>query len=196
MDYAEWLTPERLIAEEEAWASSRDYVRYADAVTALVDSDPSICTIQELGSGTGWVPWELSQRGILRHRSYVGLDKNVHCLDKARERNAFVSQVAFGRVDLRTYHPIADVVCSFAVLKHFRLEEWERLFVQWFRAARYGCFTVPIAGQSRADSEPEFTHVWLSEADLAQAIRAAGHEEVRRVADPFEPIIITRRAGA
>jgi trans-aconitate methyltransferase len=189
-DYADWLTPERLVLEEQAWAQAGLHRRYAAALRQLVQ-EHGVQTITELGCGTGWVPSELDGLGV----QYRGVDRNPHCLGYARRKNRLRAWVQFEEMELRHISPATDahgVVCAFAVLKHFRLDEWTPLFVQWFGAAAYAAFTIPIAPQPKDDGT-EFTHTWVSEEMLRDALQLAGHVELHRDADLIEPLIITRR---
>lgn len=190
-DYADWLTPERLAQEEQLWSRDKVYLRYAANIRRLLAQEHMVEYVIELGCGTGWVPTQLDETGILR---YDAVDRNDGCLALAEQKNADRRHwVHVVKAELRTVEPSADLVCSFAVLKHFRLDEWHDLFVRWFRGARFAMFTVPIATESKSDGY-QHTHVWLSEAEVQQAIRDAGHEEMwRDWTDPLEPIIVTRK---
>lgn len=190
MDYADWLTPERLEVEERLWARDKVYERYANGIRRLASQYP-IRNVVELGCGTGWVPTALD---TLELADYACIDRNPGCLALARQKNAERAWVRVIDMDIRTASPVGGLVCSFAVLKHFRLPEWEGLFRRIFSGAEYGLFTMPIADRSMEDGV-EFTHTWLSESDLAAALSAAGHVELwRDTTDVLEPIIATKGA--
>jgi predicted RNA methylase len=195
IDYADWLTPERLEIEEGHWASERMYERYAGAIRRLIRDGNDIRTILEFGAGTGWVPSVLDDLPLDK---YVCVDRNPGCVAKAHQRNA--QRVAWVQVrsmeirDLRPFPGEYDLVCGFAVLKHFRVEEWQQLFVQLFASSRFGLFSMPLARRT-VDDGIEHTHVLVTEEFLAQAITAAGHRELwRDVASLKEPIFAIGRA--
>lgn len=177
MDYADYLTPERVRREERAWARSQDYKRYATAVGQVIGAmPPDARQVIELGCGTGWVPyWLQVGLGVGEEVQYDGIDRQPECLRLARVRNqSFATRVRFHDRELRHFQPPPDaLVCAFAVLKHFRLDEWEALFVQWFGEARYAVFSVPIADTPHDDGT-EFTHTWQSKATVQQALDRAG----------------------
>lgn len=192
-DYADWLTPERLAVEERLWERDQVYVRYVAAIERLA-AEHRIRSIEEIGCGTGYVATALD---ALAERdptfTYIGYDRNVGCLERARAKNVDRRWVSFQNCEIRTLSPATDLVCGFAVLKHFRLAEWSELFTRLFRFARFGLFTIPIAAESKDDGT-EFTHVWLSEADLSAALARAGHVELwRDTTDNLEPIIATQK---
>lgn len=193
-DYADWLTPERLAVEERLWERDQVYVRYVAAIEQLAVADTVFGSIVEFGCGTGYVATALDH--LAKYDPdfrYIGYDRNEGCLERARAKNANRRWASFVNREIRTLSPDADLVCGFAVLKHFRLDEWPGLFARLFRFARNGLFTIPIAAESKDDGT-EFTHVWLSESDLSAALARAGHVELwRDTTDKVEPIIATRR---
>lgn len=198
-DYADWLTPERVEAEEVQWAEVAEYKRYGQAladVIALARETTSPVRVVELGCGTGWVPWWLHDGlDVGQHVVYEGVDRTEECLRRAEARCTRYpfGQVLFRNAELRTFTPNAHVVCAFAVLKHFRLTEWQRLFVQWFGQAPYAVFTVPIARRPRDDGT-EFTHTWQNEESVQAALSAAGLRELwRDTTRPEEPLIVAGR---
>ncbi len=186
-DYADWLTPERLTEEERLWGEVQAYRRYAGALRWLY-REKGVRSAIELGCGTGWVPTVLEDLDF----KYHGVDRNAGCLDLARTKNAAREWVTFEHAELRTMHPTTSgVVCAFAVLKHFRLEEWTPLFSQWFLGAGFAAFTVPIAKKPKDDGT-EFTHTWVSPKMLAEALDKAHHVELWRDGDEVEPLIVTQ----
>lgn len=183
-DYADWLNPPRLQQEEKLWAAMKLYQRYAAAIVHLVESRPGITAITEFGGGTGWVPWELKL-----DLPYTMVDRHSHCLKLAADRNATKAHVTIVKQDIRKLNPTTPLVCGFAVLKHFRLTEWQELFINLFAGARYGLFTMPIA-PANIDDGIEFTHTRVTEEFLADCIALAGHRELwRDRTDPEEPLI-------
>lgn len=192
-DYADWLTPERLLFEEIQWEQVGFHHRYGAAIRRLLGEQPDVHTITEFGCGTGWVPSTLDDIAVARNLSYTLVDRNPECLRRSVQRNRERYWVAVRAAEIRELQPRADLVCGFAVLKHFRLHEWSSLFMQLFSRAQFGLFTVPIAAEP-IDDGIEFTHVRVSEAYLAVVLDLTGHEELwRDLTDPEEPLIATRR---
>lgn len=188
LDYADWLTPERLLVEEVAWAKSAEYVEYAAALDRVRALDPDVKVIAELGCGTGWVPGALSKD--LQPIQYIGIDKNPHCLNIARRKNRMHTWALFEQHELRDIAPAFDVVCAFAVLKHFNLDEWDALFKRWFTACDWAVFTVPLAKVSTEDGT-EFTHTWRTMADVTALLNGMNKRVVwQSTHNAVEPIII------
>jgi SAM-dependent methyltransferase len=169
-DYSDWLTPERLLAEEKLWgedvASGKGNAYAAGRVQALCD-EHGLKTVLELGCGTGWVPY------CLQGLRYTGLDANPHCLDLARQKNP--SQSFEGPVDFRTWAPKAfDLACSFSVLKHFRLDEWIDILAKLLVCGRYGLFSVTISPAAHDDGT-EYTHTWVTWEHVHKACELSRH---------------------
>jgi SAM-dependent methyltransferase len=193
-DYADWLTPERLAVEEAAWAQSATAARYAAGVRRLVLWN-GVHAVTEFGCGTGLVPQHLDDLAAADQlMRYVLVDRNEGCLAKARERNAGrLWWVEIEHMDIRDLHPMTPLVCGFATLKHFALDEWENVFARLFARAQFGLFTVALSGQAHEDGV-EYTHTWLDEGRLADALRRVSHHELwREHFVPGEPLIATAR---
>lgn len=185
-DYADWLTPVRLRREERAWKEVRLFEQYAAAVQRIVREHPDITAITEFGCGTGWVPSVLDLK-----LPYTLIDRNRWCLRAARIRNAQRPWVQVVPHEIRTLDPTTPLVCGFAVLKHFRLPEWQELFIRLFSGATYGLFTMPIA-KDCMDDGIEFTHTRITEEFLSDCLQLAGHRELwRDMKDPEEPLFAT-----
>lgn len=195
LDYCDWLTLDRLMAEELLWSEQQLYERYGAAIRRLLDEYESISWITELGSGTGWVPGTLDliadsdRGGTLSYHMY---DKNPHCIARSRERNAHRDWVRTLEGDIRTLDiPVVDLICSFAVLKHFRLEEWSDIVVRMLRDASFGLFTMPLADTNLEDGT-EFTHTRVTREHLVATLARVGHTILWEDAtDPAEPLFAT-----
>jgi trans-aconitate methyltransferase len=163
LDYSEWLTPERLGVEESAWAGAGLHLTYVAHISLLRSKFP-IYSILEMGCGTGWVPSQLTP-----DVKYVGIDKNHKALELATKKN-LISR-SFVDSDIRHFDSkeSADLVCSFAVLKHFSLEEWDYIFDKMVRFAPIGLFTMSVANENRDDGT-EFHHTYITPERLAQAL--------------------------
>lgn len=176
-DYSEWLTPDRLAEEERLWGEVEAYKVYAglvDEALSLAELDPSHQpSVREIGCGTGWVPTAIS-----REVQYVGIDKNPRCLALARAKNPGTH---FVQADVRDidYATPADLVCSFAVLKHFGLHEWDALVTKILSFGRHAAFTLPVTDADSYDDGEEFPHVWINWHHLHRVLEQAGHRVVR-----------------
>lgn len=167
-DYSAWLTPERLEVEELAWATCQYYRDFADAVMSTA-ARFGIASVVEFGCGTGWVPSLLPS-----YLTYTGIDANPGVIERAAVRNP---QRVFQLGDIRTaVPPAAGLGCSFSVLKHFGLDEWDAIVARVLYTD-YGLFTMPV-GLHTVDDGVEFPHVWVTEMRLRAAVKAAGHEIV------------------
>lgn len=169
-DYSAWLTPERLAAEEALWAEVGIYRLYAEHVMRAV-GDHDCRSIIELGCGTGWVPTQLPPS-----IEYVGLDANPECVTLAQQKNPTRS---FFLADMRAFRsPPFDLACSFAVLKHFALEEWAAVLGKVLSLGRVGLFTMNVGPYDLDDFEQGFAHTWVTHMTLSDAVYAAGHQLV------------------
>jgi SAM-dependent methyltransferase len=169
-DYSEWLTWERVHTEETAWAATRFYLTYAAHIMLLRSRYP-IFKILEVGCGTGWVPTQFGA-----DIQYLGIDKNKDALDIAIAKN--IPSRAFLQADLRILEGTSvcispDLVCAFAVLKHFGLDEWDKIFDTIVSLAPFGLFTMNVAKQNRDDGI-DFHHVWVTPERLSAAIERNG----------------------
>jgi len=170
-DISEWYTPERIAAEEPLWASG-PYKENAQRVVNVCQQY-SLSSVIEAGCGTGWVPTALPDSIV-----YVGMDSNPYMLSRARDKNP--SRI-FIRNDIRDLNPdflSVDLVCSFAVLKHFSLNEWPDILRHILGIGQYGLFTQHVLLDDRPAMEvgTEFHHIWPTKPELLQAIDSAGHE--------------------
>ena len=170
-DISEWYTPERIDAEEPLW-SAGPYHDNAQRVTDVC-SRYNLSSVIEAGCGTGWIPTALSPS-----LGYIGIDNNPHMLFRARDKNP--SRV-FIQSDIRLLKPSlisADLVCSFAVLKHFSLTEWSSVLSAILSIGQYGLFTQHVLLDDRPAMEvgTEFHHIWPTKPELMQAIASANHE--------------------
>jgi SAM-dependent methyltransferase len=222
-DYTEYLDPVRLEEEERLWGEVAIYRTYAGLVIrALELSEPAWLTeaaalrlagrqpfprlVVEVGCGTGWVPTELPDN--VDNVDYVGLDKHPGCIRKAEEKNAhrrwsFIAgdfrQVATRQMQYEDGRP-ADVACSFAVLKHFGLHEWDAIVSKFLSWGRYATFTLPVWDPSpnqveSYDDGVDYPHVWIGRPHLFRVLEAAGHEvaETGPLAGTAEEWFITRQ---
>ncbi len=187
MDYSEWLTPPRLAVEEKSWASYGVYKHYGAFICRLIQRY-GIENILEMGCGTGWVPTVLPA-----DVEYKGVDANARCvgLARAKVKRRFVVG------DIRTFpKQDVDLVCSFAVLKHFAIGEWADVVGKLLQHGRWGLFSMPITGEDRDDLSQGFAHTMVSRATLEAAIMAGGHRLLftEAVGKGTETMVATERA--
>lgn len=173
-DYSTWLTNERIGTEETAWATAGFHHTYA-AHIHLLRSKFNIESVLEIGCGTGWVPTQLPHT-----ISYTGFDKNEEVLRIARlknlaSRNFIVADVRDLRLDAIQSLVTPQLVCSFAVLKHFSLDEWDLIFDKMVNLAPFGLFTMSVADENRDDGV-DFHHVYITKERLAQALNRNGRD--------------------
>jgi SAM-dependent methyltransferase len=172
-DYSEFLTPEKLEIEEEGWAEGFHNKKMADLVTSVCD-DHDLITVIEMGCGTGWVPFYLPQNLL-----YLGVDKNSLCIQKAWAKNFKIAarrHISFVCDDIRDFIlPDApfDMVVSLSVLKHFRPEEWQYVFIKIMEKGDYACFTMSI-GPNIVNDGVEFPHTYITKELLLESLELAG----------------------
>jgi len=131
-------------------------------------------TMVEVGCGTGWVPTALDPSIVY----LAGIDKNPHMLAYAAAKNPSKRFLQCDARDLTPPEELADLVCSFAVLKHFSLAEWPTILSRILSLGRYGLFTQHMLPETRdaMDVGEAFHHIWPTKAELARAVESAGHE--------------------
>lgn len=198
-DISDWYTPERISAEEPQWeqgAAYKNYVQRILQVCRLYD----LHSVVEVGCGTGWIPLALDSSLLY----IAGIDKNPYMIDRSRKKNPGKTFIECDIRDMGGLLVSADLVCSFAVLKHFSLAEWSARLRDILRLAPYGLFTqhVLLDGRSSMNTGDDGFHViWPTRSEVLQAINDAGHELLsldehslynEEVGAP-ESIIVTRR---
>ena len=189
-DYSQWLTPERLRHEEEVW-SEAPHERAQAELVAAVCREHALRSVVEFGCATGWQPSFLDGSGP--ETQYLGIDANPYCLDLARAK---CPGRLFLQGDIRTVAaPPADLVVSFAVLKHFHLSEWDAILTRILSFGRFGLVSVTIADRNIED-DCDFPHVWLTQERLQRVVEGAGHAIIATpwsTEVPSEWMVVTRR---
>jgi SAM-dependent methyltransferase len=176
-DYSEWLTHERFKTECEAWHNASFHQVYAEAVEKTLGRSLAPVVL-ELGCGIGLVPAELRARS--RPVVYYGVDANLYCLQEARRTNP---EHSFIEADIRDVVHSTDLeddfdipqpwlVCSFAVLKHFAVQEARELLERIIRMSSVSVFSIPVDKESHNDGV-EFEHSWLDWLTLNSIIGRA-----------------------
>lgn len=174
-DFTEYLRGDLIAREEEGWIRDEFYkrnaaqVKIAAAMFSLGDS----FSLLEFGCGSGFVPTQLPESV-----RYTGIDKHPELLALARAKNA--PSRNFVQADIR--HPMIevsspDLVCSFAVLKHFGLHEWAAIFTRMLSFAPHGVFNIQTSLTESFDDGVEYHHVWVAES-LVESVVAAAHRRI------------------
>lgn len=181
-DFSEYLTGDKLVKEEIDWAKTKHYEKYAETVltAGLMFNLGVNFTLLELGCGTGWIPTVLPESIV-----YYGVDKHPGLLDLARTKNN--PSRKFVQYDIRMFPNEGltniDLVCSFAVLKHFGLHEWEEIFRRMLRLGRYGVFSIQTTrtiGGEAYDDGIDYHHVWVPYSMVNDCVEAEG-KCIRRI---------------
>lgn len=183
-DYSQWLTPDRLELEEQAWAGpDRTWPHFVAAIDRLRAHTP-IKSMIEFGCGTGWVPAALPETV-----AYTGMDANPGCVERARARNP---NRTFVVDDLRSLTYVGagfDLTCAFSVMKHFGLHEWPAVLKRVLSYGMLGLLSIPTGFETKDDGT-EFPHVTLSESYLQEAVIAAGHDLVITAPLPWGEVMV------
>lgn len=172
-DICEWYTEARVEAEEGIWTDGQHYLENARRIEEACRVY-RLHTIIEAGCGTGWVPTALPTS-----LTYLaGVDKNPHMLARARAKSPGIPFLKCDLRDLRASFLSADLVCCFAVLKHFSLEDWPGVLERILSVGQYGLFTQHVLsdGRPRVDLGIEWHNIWPTYSDIVAAIEEAGHE--------------------
>lgn len=172
-DISDWYTPDRVAVEEAVWSEGKYYLQNARRIEAICRRF-HLHYIVEAGCGTGWIPFALDP---LLHYA-AGIDKNPHMLARAIEKNPGALFLQMDLRDLTSLQLPCDLVCSFAILKHFSLTEWPTILRSILSIAKYSLFTQHALPDSRApqDSGTEWHSCWPTRAGILSAVASAGHE--------------------
>lgn len=171
-DFCDWWTPQRIAEADAGWQHEKTYLELASRVRRVMNLY-SLTSVIELGCGSGYVGGEL-----YKEFAYLGIDASSEMLELAKTHNPEVYFQQGNIRDLGDKH--AELVCTFAVLKHFSNEEFPDILKKVLAVGDYALLEMQIAidGPSIADTEgteDTFHHTWTSKADLLRAIDAAGH---------------------
>lgn len=174
-DISEYYTEGRAYDEEVQWILTRQYQNNLGFLLPGIE-EHGIRHVVEFGCGTGLV----AQGLIGKVDTYVGVDKNPTFLKIASQRCRNTKGFAFILSDVRKDLDLhADLVTCWAFLKHFSLEEWDKVFRKVLSAGKYAAFNVQILG-SDLDDGTEYHHTFVTEARLQACLVEAGHEEISR----------------
>jgi len=204
-DISEYYVGHLAEAEEAVWKNHKPYLVNAAEVKQLI-LDKGITRVVEVGCGSGWVPTVLPTK-----TEYLGIDANDTFLGWAREKNSPKTR-RFIKEDVRKLSPAwltakafkaPGLVCSFAVMKHFGLHEWDKVLKTILSLATYSCVDVQVAG-SDFNNGTLFHHTFVSQEHADRVIEDAGHKKLYEVVTydgtcpegPFQTkIVVTRKAN-
>lgn len=195
-DFCDWWNEERLAASDVAWQREKTYIELAKRVRDVMYRF-DLRSVIELGCGAGYVGGTLAQ-----DYDYLGIDGSPLAVYLSDTRN---SNAKFRIGNIRdignklVLH--ADLVCTFAVLKHFSTEDFPEILKKVLSVGKYGLLEMQITltGPSIEDNaDPEFHHTWTSKEELYACVEAAGHEVIDyslwvKVDDTKEIVFVTTR---
>lgn len=181
-DISEYYRPDRAMAEEVEWVLNQTQLLHwkflRPRLARHLGEAPRVI---EFGCGSGILA-EMLPPGVV----YAGVDANAWFLDRARERHkSAAARRDFYQGDVRSFSQGTggqgrfDLAMAWQFLKHFSLAEWPSILGRVLAAGEYGAFDVQLLGRDMDDGTA-FHHSYVSEQALADAIHAAGHEEVER----------------
>lgn len=173
-DVSQWYTPDRISAEEEIWLAGEHYRENAGRVVEVCYAH-NLTSIMEFGCGIGLIPSLLPP-----DLTYVaGIDANHYMIQRAEARNPNIS---FVLADIRQLQGAshADLVCAFALLKHFSLTEWPSILKIILSHGDYALFNQHALPDDRTpfDAGTDWHSAWPRRCDILSAISAAGHKVI------------------
>lgn len=188
-DISKWYTPDRVAVEDAIWIEGQHYRENVQRIAEVCRSR-HLRTVMEFGCGTGLVAANLPASV----EYLMGIDDNYHMLERARERN---SKLEFIHADIRTLQGPAhgtlqaDLVCSFAVLKHFSLSEWPAILRIILAHGTYALFNMHALPDDREpfDAGTEWHSAWPRRCDIVAAISAAGHKVIDWDDSHIDPLV-------
>jgi cyclopropane fatty-acyl-phospholipid synthase-like methyltransferase len=170
VDFSDWMDEKRFLNEKAGWLRDKLYLEYAGMINKVC-AEYNLKSILEIGCGAGLIPRHLN--GDL---TYSAVDANIHCVREACARNP---NLEISLEDIRDFsHPPVDLVCSFAVLKHFSLIEVSPIFKKMASFGRYFLSTIQFSDQDLDDGSEGYPHIWMEESSLNAMVLFAEHEIV------------------
>lgn len=172
-DISVFYTPETALREEVRWILSGKHTKDLEFLLPRMEHH-GIKTVLELGCGSG-----ITAFGLPAETDYLGIDKNPWFLGRARLRNESNPKRRFRAWDARNWEQAesSDLSMAFGFLKHFALDEWDRMVATVLRHGRFGAFDMQLLHKD-LDDGTEYHHVFVTERRLRAAVSSAGHEVV------------------
>lgn len=190
-DYSDFLDQEGMLEyiESEWQKNSHIHKAQAELINKIV-RDNKINSLIEVGSSTG----NLSR--LLDVSDYTGIDKNVKSVLRALEKN---KDKRFYNLDIRVCKGIehrADLICAFAIMKHFGLHEWKDIFeILVSLSSNIVVIDVPISDKTFDDGEQYgHHHVWFSLEELKEIFKDLDLKIVQvDYSNPVEPVFVLKK---
>jgi hypothetical protein len=172
----EWFDEGNHALEEEVgWLLNKWYVREAHFVAPRMKRE-GLKVVREFGCRSGLLVRSLAL--LVPDMSYRGSEMSQKLLRMARERVADMRGV-----DIELHNACAeekvDLAIAFSHFKHVPLETWVDAVCSVLRLGRFAAFDVQTLDHE-LDNGVDYPHVYATEAMVAQAVAAAGHEVVDR----------------
>lgn len=189
-DYSDFLDKEGMLEYIESEWKKNEHIHRAQAelVNKVVEEN-GILSLTEVGSSTG----NMSQ--FLKVSKYTGIDKNESSVLLAREKN---KDKEYHIGDIRSCKNMdkSELVCAFAIMKHFGLHEWSDILdILAYLSTKIVVIDVPIANKTFDDGEQHgHHHVWFNIDDLIKVFKSLRLEIVRMdYSNSIEPIFILKK---
>lgn len=186
--YSDFLTPERLEAEEGNTRYGEHNRTMARLITETHDKD-NIKDIIECGCGTGWLTFYLFNTYKLKNIKYFGFDKNHLSIERCFIKRPQIEnkELQFAVEDIRDFVNTknqADLVCALNFFKHISIIEWETIFSGFMKLGKkYAIFSMNVNLNSSHDEGILYPHLWLKYSTLIDNISKEGYQLVKYV--PF-----------
>ncbi len=205
IDVSDWWTQERIEAEEAVWLRDGFFTGYANQVRDFMRKH-NLKTVLEVGCGSGHVARELNNEF-----EYTGIDGSGLMVEFAKKTNpghrfelANIRSMNIATVHAGENMPF-DLVCSFAVLKHFLLKDWAMALRNMLSVGNNGLIQVQMRpdGYPSVEDGSDCPHNWVTEKEMREAVAKAGHKVVAindtgkdvspYMANAYEAMLITKK---
>ena len=189
--YETWLEKGNRLEETEAFWKKLDRKKL---IESIMEHKPE--SVIEFCCGTGWIPYELPLQIY-----YLGMDLNRGCIERAMERNPSRN---FGIEDVRK-HPDPrdpfDMALAFSCLKHFTLEDFDKVYGKVLRAGKRTLTTVYLRPKDVEEQQHPYIHTAVTMEHMERVIEENGHRLVQVFTLPplntmKEPLVLTEAVDA
>jgi SAM-dependent methyltransferase len=167
-DFIEWWTPERIEAAVATWKEQKGHLEFSGWIRGVMRKY-HLSSVIELGCGAGFNGAELAEF------DYLGTDGSPAMIAVAKEHNP---EGKYAVANIRNLEGrSAELSCSFAVLKHFNVEDQREILTKMLAAGRkYALIHIQVTDGPSINIPEDYNHTWLNRDDLADIITAAGFE--------------------
>jgi predicted TPR repeat methyltransferase len=182
-DYSEFLRKKGMLSHiENEWLKSTIH----EAQAAIINEIAEDKSIIEIGCATG------NLAKLIKSNNYTGFDKNEECIEIAKKKRPDKTFLVKDIRDVRrSKNQQADIVCAFAIMKHFGLHEWDDILKKIISLSNeFVVFDMPVAEYTYDDGEKHgHHHVWMTNEDLMNRLEYLGLEVYSvNESNPVEPI--------